>query len=59
MFRGMNSESRSVKGIVLLDRKAATHQRDRLQRAIDRVIRRGDVTWRTLRIGEDCTVSTE
>ena len=59
VFRGMNSEARTITRVVLLDRAAQSRQRERLQRSIEKVIQRGDVTWQTLRVGEKGEVEAE
>lgn len=59
VFRGMNSGPRTVSRVVLLDREAKSRHRERLQQSIERVVRRGDVSWHTLRVANDGSVRSE
>jgi predicted Holliday junction resolvase-like endonuclease len=51
VFNGMN-QAKSIKNIILLDRKAKQPEHRQIQRSIQRVIDRDNYEWQTLRVRE-------
>ncbi|MDR7416924.1 MAG: Holliday junction resolvase-like protein [Armatimonadota bacterium] len=58
VFDGLNTAKR-LRAVVLLDLPARDPRRERVQRSIDRAVRRGNVEWRVLRVGEDGSLVSE
>lgn len=59
VFKGMTGPDKSITRLVLLDRTPQSRRREQLQRSIARTIRRGDVTWRTIRVDDAGALSDE
>lgn len=58
VFKGMK-DSDSIKGILLLDRKAKDGNHRAVQRSIEKVVERENYEWQTLRVQEDGKIKVE
>jgi predicted Holliday junction resolvase-like endonuclease len=56
VFDGLSTGER-VRSVVLLDLPARDAERERVQQSIERVVERGYVEWRELRVRDDGSVS--
>lgn len=56
-FRGLNGAG--VSSIEFIDRPAETRHRERVQRSLAAAVRKGNVEWRLLRIGDDGAVGQD
>lgn len=58
IFHGLHVRGR-IQEIVLLDHPPQSGRRERIQASLERTIRRGNIEWRTIRVGSDGTLGPE
>jgi predicted Holliday junction resolvase-like endonuclease len=58
VFDGLNS-ARGCRRILFLDTEEASRERQRIRESIGRAIRRGDMGWTTVQIGQDGTIEVK